>query len=289
MQKFQTFINATLENNEIEALKKKLEETQKAMQLIMAQVNKVSTEVNHPDETESYTSTISRSNNKGPSENQTLVDNDTSQMTNVSHKNQTQKSTIDEQSMNERIPEEEIYNLEHKNCSKEEVSDIRLQNNTVSHARTHASEIEQIEENGETKFDENFCDHNEHSESDSGIQQHYESMDFTSQNMYQDEAGYSYYYEDVHYDEEDDSDSDEELDEYSHVGNQVQHIHPYSSYNEYANDEAEAIYNSQEPNDISSHGFDQEIEGENSCQLAQEEIEVLQNHAAENVEVSPII
>jgi len=149
---------------------------------------------------------------------------------------------------------------------------------------THASEMEQTEENGEKKFDENFCDHNEHSESDSGIQQHYESMDFTSQNMYQDEAGYSYYYEDVHYDEEDDSDSDEELDEYSHVGNQVQHIHPYSSYNEYANDEPEAIYNSQEPNDISSQGFDQEIEGEISCQLTQEEIEGLQNHAAANVE-----
>merc|ERR1719322_2401319 len=146
------------------------------------------------------------------------------------------------------------------------MSDIRSQNITVSHARTHASEIKLIEDNCETKLDENFGDHNEHSESDSGIQQHYESMDFTSQNMYQDETGYSYYYEDVHYDEDDDSDSDEELDEYSHVGNQVQDIHPYSSYNEYANKMAEGIDNSQEPIEISSHGFDQGNEEKKSCQ-----------------------
>merc|ERR1719400_2522971 len=98
-------------NDEIEALKKKLEETQKAMQLIMAQVNKVSTEVNHTDETASDISTISRSNNKGPSENQNLVDNAGSEMTNISYKNQTLKSTIDDQSMNEKIPKEELYNL----------------------------------------------------------------------------------------------------------------------------------------------------------------------------------
>ena len=281
MSKFQTFIDTNLENDEIEALKKKLEETQKAMQLIMAQVNKVSTEVNHPDETASDISTFSNSNNKGSSENQIIADNDTSQMTNVSHKNQTQNSTIDGQSMHEGTPKEEIYNLEQTNCSRDQVSDIHLQNNTVSLARINASEIELIEDNGETKFDETFGDHNEHSESDSGIQQHYESMDFTSQNMYQDETGYSYYYEDVRYDEEDDSDSDEELDEYSHVGNQVQDIHDYSSYNEYANNMEEGTYNSQEPTEISSHGFDQENEEENSCQRTPEDIEVLQNHVGE--------
>ena len=285
MSRFQAFIDTNLENDEIEALKKKLEETQKAMQLIMAQVNKVSTEVNHPHENASDISTISSSIYKGPSENQILADNEASQVTNLSHNNQAQKSTIAEQNMNERIPKEETYNLEHTNCSKDEVSNTPLENFTASHARTHVSEIEEIEDNGETKFEENFGDHNEHSESDSGIQQHYESMDFTSQNMYQDETGYSYYYEDVHYDEEDDSDSDEELDEYSHAGNQVQDIHPYSSYNQYANDQAEGIYNSQEPTDISSHGFDREIDEESSCQLTREDIEDLQNYVGENVKV----
>ena len=109
----------------------------------MAQVNKVSTEVNHPDETASDISTISNSNNKGPSENQILANDDTSQMTSVSHKNQAQKSTIAEQSMNERIPKEKLYNLEQTNCSRDEVSDVRLQNDTISHSRTH--EIEEIE------------------------------------------------------------------------------------------------------------------------------------------------
>ena len=73
-------------------------------------------------------------------------------------------------------------------------------------------------------FNDPTIDTNDYSESDSGIQQHYETTaDFIAlqqQHMYQeDETGYSYYYEDVEYDEDEndsDDESDEELEEYNH-------------------------------------------------------------------------
>ena len=75
------------EEDEIAALKRKLEETQRAMEKIMAQVNKVSTEIKDPAELQlsNHTGTIyeknqisgcelSHASNKETSENRTSMD-----------------------------------------------------------------------------------------------------------------------------------------------------------------------------------------------------------------------
>ena len=287
--KFHTLI---LENDEIEALKKKLEETQKAMQLIMAQVNKVSTEVRHPAENMSDTSTTRSFNNETFPESHNHMDHIESQADreNIRDDDQTNHSQSSETSkhINEKnIRTEELHQQESTNCSINQVGVIPSQNKGSHHSKTHISEKQLIDDDEETAPDYNYDDHNEHSESDSGIQQHYESMDFTSQNMYQDEAGYSYYYEDVHYDDEDDSDSDEELEEYNHTGYQISDSHLYSSIDGYTNENGERIYgySTQALNDIISNDIDQDYEQQSSCQLTQEGNEVLQNHIGENMEV----
>ena len=101
------------------------------------------------------------------------------------------------------------------------------------------------EEVTDAAFDEHSMDHNEGSESDSGIQQHYETTDFLSHNIYEDESGYSYYYEDVHYDEEDEneSDSDEELEVYNHTAHSEPEAYLYAARTEYTHDPVEIIHN----------------------------------------------
>ena len=123
-----------------------------------------------------------------------------------------------------------------KNCSTDLTS-----NDNVCLPETEQNEDEVID----TAFDEHSMDHNECSESDSGIQQHYETTDFLSHNMYQDETGYSYYYEDIHYDDEEEngSDSDEELEEYNHPTPSESDAYVYAARTEYTNDPVENIHN----------------------------------------------
>ena len=63
--------------------------------------------------------------------------------------------------------------------------------------------------------------------------------------MHQDESGCSYYYEDVHYDEgdENDSDSDEELDVYNHTEYSESEAYLYAARSEYSKDHMENIHN----------------------------------------------
>ena len=107
-------------------------------------------------------------------------------------------------------------------------------------------ETEQTEDEVlDTAFDESSMDHNQYSESDSGIQQHYETTDFLSDNTYQDESGYSYYYEDVHYYEEGENDSDsddDELEEYNHHAHSDSQAYIYSATTENSKDPVENIH-----------------------------------------------
>ena len=68
----------------------------------------------------------------------------------------------------------------------------------------------------ERDFDEQSTDHDECSSESEGDIQQYDVTDFDRENMYQDESEYSYYHDKFQYYEENNSESDEELDEYSH-------------------------------------------------------------------------
>ena len=261
------------------------------MQLIMAQVNKVSTEARHPVEGISEITSTVGSNVEESSKSEMPVENIGSEIANIANRNVGQENaprgtaTHEETTSRDNIEEEETDNEENTNCSMDRVSDIPLQKNSVYYSASHASKNGQIEE---VTSDENFVDQNECSESDSGIQQHYESMDFASQNMYQDESGYSYYYEDVHYDEDDDSESDEELEEYSHLGNQISSSHLYPSLNAYTKEQVESIYElpTQEVNNIAHEHFNEEYAENYDIQNEKNgDIEVLQNEKTETFEV----
>ena len=288
------------------------------MELIMAQVNKVSTEARNPDDNTLEKTITRNSKDNGKLDNEVSVEdigstiplqeqdiNDAKNsfpktQTNVNeiramaknadqHNPRKNVTTIEDNLDDEINVKEELCDQNNLNCSMDRVSEVHLRNSSTHDSEASFPKTQQTEnETVETTFDDNSVDPNEFSESDSGIQQHYESMEFPSQNMYQDESGYSYYYEDVHYDEEDDSESDEELEEYSHTSHQPLSSHLYASCNEYTNEQIENIYDysSQEANKNVSQDWGQECDEQKDCVNSKnEDADVLQNHVEETRKV----
>ena len=260
------------------------------MELIMAQVNKVSTEVRNPTESTFEKPIAEVSKHEKQPANEFLVENignpiflqdrDSNDEKNSlqgtqsnAHDTTTMATNTDPQDPRQNVDtvqdnidveintKEELYDQDNLDCSIDRFSEVRLRSTNTGNSEANFSKEQQIEDEiVETTFDDHSGDHNEFSESDSGIQQHYETVEFPSQHMYQDESGYSYYYEDVHYDEEDDSEGDEELEEYSHPRHQQLNSHPYASCNEYTNDQIENIhgYPSEKENKATSQDRGQE-------------------------------
>ena len=245
------------EEDEIAALKRKLEETQRAMEKIMAQVNKVSTEIKDPVELKS-------SNNTGTIYEENLISS--LEISNASNdetsKNRTSRDIRSENISDDTFVEGKINEpremfvptceAEFENISENHEKSVdELEGTNISGRKEELNKEVYCDD-----FDDQTIDTNEYSESDSGIQQHYETTaDFIAlqqQHMYQeDETGYSYYYEDVEYDEDEndsDDESDEELEEYNHPVQAMADPSFYAHNDEYLKNFVENTFNCDENN-----------------------------------------
>jgi len=134
----------------------------------------------------------------------------------------------------------------------------------ATECNTYSSEKENISEhlNNSRDVEDQSPDHNEFSEGNDDLQHQYKATNFAENSMYQDEVGYSYYYEDVNYDEDGEHNSDEgddELEEYSQL---VTDQHDY--YANYTRNPDEDMYNSAE-------GITENIEPNNQNSSGEEE------------------
>ena len=252
-----------LGEDEISVLKRKLEETQRAMAQIMEQVNRVSTEINDPvnapltkiSGNNTQESEIHAPKTFNEKEESTKFEGKSAEpigqnLAEVSHVKTNECPETTSRTCDKMFKEEarEIENIgvenvgtnDEKYQGQNNCSTSLTSNDNVCLPGTEQNEDEIID----TTFGEQSVDPNECSESDSGIQQHYETTDFLSHNSYEDEAGYSYYYEDVHYDEEDEneSDTDDELEVYNQIVNSKPEAYLYAARTEYTNDPVENIH-----------------------------------------------
>ena len=191
----------------------------------MAQVNKVSTEIKEPVEQHlsNHTETIYEENKISSCEIPNARNKETSmQCTSINDRPENISNdtfvdgTTDEPGEISVAPRE----AEFESMSKHHEKSLNEMEGTNISA--HKKELSQDVYCKDSE--DQTIENNEYSESDSGIQRHFETTaDFIAlqqQHMYQEEeTGYSYYYEDVEYDEDEndsDDEDDDELEEYNH-------------------------------------------------------------------------
>ena len=279
---------------EIESLKRKLEETQRAMEQIMAQVNKVSTETKDQSGDKSPESTIS-STDRGMIESGDLSDtkgkspeepdnsgdevvqnvpegyctkpNDRSNVVHEAFENNEQKiENIDGENFN-IDPKRETEDHQKNNCSYNFASTKNVKSTKSSECNTDSNKKENIAERfNSCDLDDQSLDNNDFSRRDDGIQDHYETTNFVENGIYQDQFGYSYHYEDVDYDENDENNSDEsddELEEYAQSGTDQQEY--YASNTNCTRNPVEDMYSHAEGKTEDIELYDQNIVGDEEC------------------------